>query len=89
MAMALNSSSILTLISVNANSHTITVSATGPLYAKITGINNPIKYQGSLTWIISATDTLNNPSSSSTVQQQPAYTSTTLTVNYALSSTII
>jgi hypothetical protein len=81
--------SIVYSYSVNLTSSTITLNSTGPINITIDNIANPIKYNGSLLWTISAADPLGNPSSLSVSQQQPMYTSTSAFLNYTLTDTTI
>jgi hypothetical protein len=56
---------IISSYSVSSTAASITLNTVGPVNLQINNIGNPIKYNGSLSWTIVATDMLSYPSSSS------------------------
>ena len=74
---------------INTTSSSIAVNSSGLMKIQINNIGNPIKYLGSLTWTIVASDLSGNPSSSSLSQQSPTYTATTATLSYSFSNPVI
>lgn len=78
-----------TLANYSINTNTILLSIYGSLNIHINYLSNPIKYLGSTRWTITATDNINNPSSSGTATQTIFYTPATSTASILLSNQVI
>ena len=82
-------SSAISSYVINTASSSIAVNSSGLMKIQINNVGNPIKYLGSLTWAIVASDLAGNPSSSSLSQQSPTYTATTASLSYSFLNPVI
>ena len=69
----------ITSYTVTASPPSIRLNTLGRMSIRIDGVTNPLKFNGTMQWTITATDNGSNPSSVSTATMTPAYTSTRLT----------